>query len=225
MNLDSVTTLKLNKHYIPIGVTTPYKLMVDMYTGVVCGIDLEYEEEDGVINFESLSSMRVVEWDEWASLPVRSFENGIKTKSGQIRIPYVVICSSYDKIPYKRVQFPTKKNVWDRDKNTCLYSGLKLNSSTLSIDHVLPTSRGGQDEWINMATCHRELNSWKSDRLPNECNLLEASFFDSKLEGWRKQRIQKGELFLSLNKKPDKPRGVQSLVFNSSKEEWKAFLF
>ena len=70
--LHKVLTLKLNRNWMPIGQTPIQKLMVDMVTGVVCGIDINYEvSEDGKPDFDTIESMGVVGWDKWVDLPVR----------------------------------------------------------------------------------------------------------------------------------------------------------
>lgn len=54
---------------------------------------------------------------------------------------------------------------------TCQYSGRKLRREEADIDHVVPRSRGGQTSWQNCVLAHREVNSRKADRLPQEAGL------------------------------------------------------
>ena len=130
-------------------------------------------------------------------MPIRSYDEYIQTTRGPVRIPPVVICANYDKITYNKVQFPTKSNIYKRDNFTCAYTGKKLSKDELSIDHVIPKSKGGVDTWENLVTCDRMLNSRKGSQ-----TLAEAG--------------------LKLAYKPYKPKN--GMIFDSFKEEWSAFL-
>ena len=49
---------------------------------------------------------------------------------------------------------------------TCAYTGQKLTFPQSSIDHVMPKSRGGKDEWENVVLAHKDINNQKTDHLP-----------------------------------------------------------
>jgi 5-methylcytosine-specific restriction endonuclease McrA len=55
-----------------------------------------------------------------------------------------------------------------RDKFRCVYCGSQRH---LTIDHVIPKSKGGQNTWSNMVTCCSKCNSKKGDRTPEEAGL------------------------------------------------------
>ena len=61
--------------------------------------------------------------------------------------------------------------IWSRDNYTCVYTGEKLNRETLSVDHVIPKSMGGQCTWENLVTCQRILNSNKGSKTLKEAKL------------------------------------------------------
>jgi len=66
----------------------------------------------------------------------------------------------------------TRKNVFWRDGYICQYCGGKFKNSELSLDHVMPKSRGGKKIWSNIVTsCHR-CNNKKRDRTPEEANMI-----------------------------------------------------
>ena len=52
--------------------------------------------------------------------------------------------------------------------NQCVYCGSKKQ---LTIDHVLPKSRGGKNEWTNLVTCCFKCNVKKANRTPEEANM------------------------------------------------------
>lgn len=58
-----------------------------------------------------------------------------------------------------------------RDKHLCLYCGQQFLTSQLTRDHIIPTSRGGQDIWENVATSCLYCNQKKDNRTPGEAGL------------------------------------------------------
>jgi hypothetical protein len=52
-----------------------------------------------------------------------------------------------------------------RDKFTCQYCGCKGRDNELTLDHVIPTSKGGKNTWLNLVTACMPCNQRKGDRL------------------------------------------------------------
>ena len=84
-----------------------------------------------------------------------------------IYLPSVIKLRTYKHIPI-RLQVVTRKNIYMRDNHTCQYCGEKLKAIDLTLDHILPKSRGGRSDWQNMVTCCRRCNFQKDDRTPEE---------------------------------------------------------
>jgi 5-methylcytosine-specific restriction endonuclease McrA len=84
-----------------------------------------------------------------------------------IAIPKIVIYTKYDKIP-KVTQKLTRKAIYERDQYTCYLCGKKFTEGHLTLDHVVPLSRGGGNSWENLATCCRQCNWDKGDKLLSE---------------------------------------------------------
>lgn len=63
----------------------------------------------------------------------------------------------------------SNKALFARDRNFCMYCGMKFSDSQLTRDHVVPISRGGKDEWQNVAAACRRCNIHKGDRLLEDC--------------------------------------------------------
>ncbi len=61
----------------------------------------------------------------------------------------------------------TRFEVLNRDNFTCRYCGVHAESAELAIDHILPVSRGGGDESINLVASCIPCNSGKSNKLLN----------------------------------------------------------
>lgn len=71
-----------------------------------------------------------------------------------------------------------------RDQQLCLYCGLQFPLSELSRDHVIPTSRGGEDTWTNCVTACRRCNNRKGNKTPEQANmhLLAVPFVPNRYE-------------------------------------------
>ncbi len=58
-----------------------------------------------------------------------------------------------------------------RDNHICLYCGNAFHASALTRDHIIPTSRGGKDEWTNVATACARCNHHKAAKTPEEAGM------------------------------------------------------
>lgn len=63
------------------------------------------------------------------------------------------------------------RGVFRRDYFTCQYTGEILPPSQLTVDHVIPKSRGGKSTWENCVTASLSVNAAKADRTPEEAGL------------------------------------------------------
>jgi hypothetical protein len=61
-----------------------------------------------------------------------------------------------------------RQRLYRRDNHECAYCGSKRN---LTIDHIIPKSRGGQNTWMNLVTCCSSCNRLKDDKTPEEAGM------------------------------------------------------
>lgn len=217
--------LVLNKYYYPIAIGERNDIFVNIWSGSMSPLDVHYEEDEhGCIDPENISYYTVVHGPkDWNQMEIRPYDEYIQTVKGPIRIPTVVICNNYERIPNKGGLFPTKGNVLKRDGFVCQYTNIKLTKETQSIDHIFPVSRcyDNPNTWENQVACHRELNTWKADRLPEECNVSEFDPICPLLKQWKSTYNKKT---LKLLKYPTKPKNQNAFVFSDTMESWNAFL-
>jgi 5-methylcytosine-specific restriction endonuclease McrA len=83
-------------------------------------------------------------------------------------LPTVIRLRQFVRVPYKPLPL-TRRNVFQRDGHACQYCGLR--GEMLSIDHVLPRSRGGVDAWENVTTACLPCNVRKGNRTPREAGM------------------------------------------------------
>lgn len=94
----------------------------------------------------------------------------IRTPSGKIPAPELVVLKKYGERPPRRVNF-SRPNLWRRDEFQCQYCGVELPASRLQVEHVLPRSRGGQTTWDNVVAACEDCNARKADRTPSEARM------------------------------------------------------
>lgn len=93
----------------------------------------------------------------------------VRSEAMEFHLPAVIRLKRYVYVPRRsRIPF-SKKNVMRRDENTCQYCGEK--GGFLTVDHVLPRSRGGRSTWENVVCSCRKCNAKKGNRTPDEARL------------------------------------------------------
>lgn len=85
-------------------------------------------------------------------------------EKAQVLSSRVIRLIEYVKIPLNRImiQKPTRALIYQRDDHTCQYCG---SQKKLTIDHIVPRSRGGQDTWENMVVACSACNTKKGNTL------------------------------------------------------------
>ncbi len=93
--------------------------------------------------------------------------------SKQIRpntlLPTVIRLRYYVRVPFRELPL-SRRNIFHRDGNQCQYCGAS-SAEKLSIDHVLPRSRGGLDNWENVTTACLSCNIRKGNKTPQEAEM------------------------------------------------------
>ena len=96
-------------------------------------------------------------------------EREIRTTSVAFPLPSVVRLLYFVKRHRNKVAL-TKKNVLLRDKYTCAYCGTH-SGREMTVDHVIPRSRGGRSVWENLVASCSTCNARKGDRTPDEARM------------------------------------------------------
>ena len=174
--LNKNIVLVLNRHWQAINIRTPADAFCQMATNAATALDIEAEDAAASGSLRTphsefrAASIRPVPWAEWITLPVRDGDNLVRTTRGAIRVPTVIVSVNFAKVPKKRPKLCARA-IRERDGNRCQYTGKLLHPDEGSLDHVLPRSRGGRDEWENLVWSDKAVNSRKGNRLPHEAGL------------------------------------------------------
>jgi len=156
--------LVLNKYYIAVHITDvkrAFCLLFKQLAEVVSFEDENYISYD----FES--------WVEISRLRTKfsaDDEDYVRTVSYHIRVPRIIRLVFYDRLPRQTVKL-NRRNIFARDENRCQYCGRRFATSELSIDHVVPRSRGGHSMWDNLVCACVGCNVRKGGKLPQEAGM------------------------------------------------------
>jgi 5-methylcytosine-specific restriction endonuclease McrA len=97
----------------------------------------------------------------------------VHSASRALPVPSVIRLLAYRHIP-QQTRALSRKNILLRDRNTCQFCGRTLPASDLTLDHVVPRSRGGRSSWENLVACCYQCNNSKGDRTPEEAGFALA---------------------------------------------------
>ncbi len=118
----------------------------------------------------------------------------------ELRMPSIIRMLYYIRRPMQKVAL-TKKNVLLRDDYTCQYCSLR-GERLMTVDHVVPRSRGGPSTWENLVCACMRCNNRKNNRSPQDANM-------------------------SLKRRPKTPKYIPWIQIrrNTFPDEWHKFLF
>jgi|TARA_R110002096_G_scaffold143116_2_gene298740 5-methylcytosine-specific restriction endonuclease McrA len=101
---------------------------------------------------------------------VEEYEQRIYSPSVSFKIPSVIVLKNIVKY-FSNGFTPNRPNVIWRDNNTCQYCNKKFLSSDLTLDHVMPKSRGGENIWTNLVASCKKCNQKKGNKTPEEADM------------------------------------------------------
>ncbi len=110
---------------------------------------------------------------------VEQSERFLRTVASTFPVPSVIALRTYINVPRRRAQW-SRKGILARDNYTCIFCGARsgdtvrghvLTKTDLTVDHLVPRSRGGRDTWTNTACACYACNHRKGDRLPEEAGM------------------------------------------------------
>ncbi len=90
--------------------------------------------------------------------------------SGGIKYPAIIKLKYYIKRNAFRVKF-NRRGIFKRDMYICMYCGIALPASQLTIDHIIPKSQGGKNSYHNCVSACWTCNSQKGDRTPEQAGM------------------------------------------------------
>ena len=162
MNAEEVLqrpTLVLNRRWMPIR-TAPVQEAIGL---VAKGTAM-------IIEPESFETHDLLSWNDVSRLRARVGDAMIRSQRLALVAPEVILLTTYEGPGGRAVVF-SRKNLFKRDRYTCQYCGIQPGPSELTVDHVVPRSRGGVLSWENCVLACVECNKRKADRSPEKAGL------------------------------------------------------
>lgn len=113
------------------------------------------------------------------AIVVEQTDQFLRTVRDRFPIPSVIALRTYVNVPRRQAHW-SRRGVLVRDSYTCIYcmaqpgmviKGRQLVKSDFTVDHIVPKSRGGKDQWGNTACACYACNHRKGDRLPHEAGM------------------------------------------------------
>ncbi|MBI2901202.1 MAG: HNH endonuclease [Planctomycetes bacterium] len=181
--------LVLNRLWTPIRATTAREAICLVVKGTARIVEPE--------------TYRVHDLRSWSDVSVaQAVFGGQMIRSARMALlpPEVILLARYDGLGEQAVIF-SRRNLFKRDKHTCQYCGAQPGPDALTIDHIVPRSRGGISSWENCVLACVECNKKKANRAPEEVGM-------------------------TLRKAPRKPRwtAVSQIPPQIRRESWQRFL-
>ncbi len=147
--------LVLNRSFMPVHITTVRRALSLLYQGMAKAVNDQYE----LFNF-----------DDWSEISPKDGEPVIGLVNSSIRVPRVILLTTYNRIPKRNVRF-SRINIFLRDRDTCQYCGHVFSRKDLNLDHIEPRSRGGTSTWENVVCSCLECNRKKGGRNPEQAKM------------------------------------------------------
>lgn len=153
--------LVLNKGWCPVKIITVRKAINLLFS--------EYKNGDPKAKIVSVNDFSTYTYEEWMNKKEIDLNNIIHSSNNIFEIPEIILLTRYDKIPNKSITF-SKTAIFKRDEGQCMYCGIEIKNNK-SIEHIIPSSRGGQTNWLNCVASCLKCNSKKSNRTPEEAGM------------------------------------------------------
>src|SRR5579863_2794728 len=160
------SVLVLNRLYMAVQVMSVRRAFCLLFKDLAEVINIE---NGTYVSYDFQSWREVSQWKAAFEEP-KEHEDWIKAVNFSIQVPRVIRLLRYDMFPKNVVKF-NRRNIFLRDENRCQFCGKKFNTHQLSLDHVVPRSRGGQTTWENIVCACLECNVRKGGRTPEEAGM------------------------------------------------------
>ncbi len=150
------SVLVLNRHWTAVHVTSARRALVLLYGETARVVMEDYSTHD----FES--------WRELST--VMDSVKKITTPSFELAVPEVIMLTDFNRFPPRQLKF-SRRNIYMRDNHQCQYCGKIPKKEELTIDHVIPRSRGGKTTWENVVLACIKCNMKKGSKMVQDAGL------------------------------------------------------
>lgn len=153
------SALVLNRHWAPIQTTT-----------VQTAISLVAKGSALIIDPVTFETHDLLSWSDVSRSKAEFQDALIRSPRLALVVPEVIVLKTYEGRGERAVVF-SRRNLFKRDHYACQYCGDQPGPSELTIDHVLPRSKGGYSRWENCVLACVACNMRKADRTPEQAGM------------------------------------------------------
>ena len=100
---------------------------------------------------------------------VERLDKPLRSASGSFIWPHVIRLVHYVRVPRAIQRKISRRALFARDGWRCVYCG--TSGGRLTLDHVVPRSKGGESIWENVVTACAPCNLRKGDRTPEQVGM------------------------------------------------------
>ncbi len=101
---------------------------------------------------------------------IETYKKEIRSVSTAFKLPAVIVLNRIVKFRFNGLM-PNRMNVLWRDGNQCQYCAGYFPQGELTLDHVIPKSRGGRNTWENLVVACKKCNQKKGAKIPQESGM------------------------------------------------------
>ena len=123
-----------------------------------------------IIDPTDFSAVDLLTWNDVSKAKAKLEGEVIRSQRLSLVPPEVIVLTTYEGIGQRSVVF-SRKNLFKRDKYTCQFCGVQPGPEELTIDHVMPKSRGGGSTWENCVLACVDCNKRKANKTPDEAKM------------------------------------------------------
>jgi len=102
--------------------------------------------------------------------PVETYDRKIKSTTKAFDLPAVIVLKTVVKFRFTTIACNRQNIIW-RDGNQCQYCANYFPDDKLTMDHVIPKSRGGKNTWQNLVAACKKCNQKKGSRTTDESGM------------------------------------------------------
>lgn len=161
MSILDKRTLLINRNYQPILTVTVKKALILLCKGLANVVCPPTKKDEAWQEFT---------WDDWMALDINENDAVIHSVRRDFKVPEIIKLTTYGGMPYRKTKL-SRRAVYHRDDNVCQYCSCEPDYDEITLDHIIPKSRGGGTTWTNVVAACSKCNRIKADRTPKEANM------------------------------------------------------
>lgn len=161
--LDS-SVLVLNRYFMPVHVVSVRRAFILLYRDTA---EVVHCEEGRFANYDFPTWCELSAFQRLEGMLEDDTEDWIRCIAHPIQAPRIIRLTAYDRVPRPTLKY-SRRNLFARDGHRCQYCGQAKPTTQLSVDHVVPRSRGGRTTWDNVVCSCIRCNTKKGGRTPKE---------------------------------------------------------